>query len=84
MSTMQRDYTGQIKEHSDEEIRAGKELSHGRWLGKQAAKAAIAEYNRTWKNDSWHEIMTCQSARKLASELAERQTERAEAPLNAI
>jgi hypothetical protein len=55
----------------------GKELDHGRWLGKKMAQAAIAEYNRTWGDHAWKETWTRQSFRRFANQLAESQTERA-------
>ncbi|MFL6353361.1 MAG: hypothetical protein ACJ74Z_16135 [Bryobacteraceae bacterium] len=74
MSAATLDYTGRGEESSEEETRAGKELSHGRWLGKKMAKAAIAEYDRTWKDHCWHEVITRQSQRRFANALAEAQT----------
>jgi hypothetical protein len=59
------------REYTEEEIRNGKELDHGRWLGKQIAKEAIAEYDRTWKDHAWQEVTTRQSQRRFASQLAD-------------
>lgn len=65
-----RDYTAWMKETTEQEHRDGLNASHERWLGKQMAKAARAEYDDTWKGNHGHELTTRQSARKFANELA--------------
>jgi hypothetical protein len=67
---MQRNYTSWVKESPAEEIRDGQEASYERWLGKQIAKTAMAEYNSTWAGDHGHEITTRRSTRKYANELS--------------
>jgi hypothetical protein len=83
-TTTQKNYTGWLKEASDEETLDGRAAIYERFIGRRMARAAIAEYDRTWGDHHGREITTRQSARKLAAELAEAQTERAEAHLNAI
>ena len=81
---MTRNYTAWMKEHSDEETLDGRAASYERFIGRRMAQAAIAEYDRAWSGHHGQEITTRQSARRLAAELAEAQTERAEAHLNAM
>jgi len=64
-------YTAWSKEATDEEIREGRAVSYERFLGKHMSRRAIAQYNDTWASDHGHELITRQSARKYANELAE-------------
>jgi hypothetical protein len=70
-TTMQRDYTGWQTETPAEDTRDGQDASYERWLGKKIAKEAIVEYDSTWKDHCWHEVITRQSVRRFASQLAE-------------
>jgi hypothetical protein len=72
---MTRNYTSWRTEASSEETLDGRAAIYERFIGRHMAQAAIAEYNSTWGDHHGREITTRQSARRLASELAELQTE---------
>jgi hypothetical protein len=70
-----RNYADWARETPTEEIRDGQAASYERFIGKKIANAAIAEYNSTWGAHHGNEIITQQSVRRFASQLAEAQTE---------
>jgi hypothetical protein len=74
MSTTTRSYTGWLTEPTDAEIRDGQAASYERFIGRQMAQAAIAEYDSTWSGHHGKEISTRQSQRRFANALAEAQT----------
>ena len=66
-----RNYSSWARETPAEETRDGQEASYERWVGKHIAQAAIKQYNSTFDSHHGNEIVTRQSVRRFASELAE-------------